>query len=120
MCTHRLLEGFKQSHVILARLQVAYGKHEWSPQSELLFDPRPRQPPLDRAKLRGNSIMRHHDLARINAVVLQDRVSRKFARRQDRRGPLHCPFHCEPELRASISGEIFREFQETYVMHAYY
>src|ERR1700722_1448308 len=111
MLTKSLLKGMQQSEMILARLQIAHGEDERSANSELFFNERGGGFTLDRPEGGGNRVGNHDYFSLVEAVMPQNRLARKLARRKDARGGLNGPPHRITKLRRSELREVLRMLQ---------
>jgi hypothetical protein len=118
---HQPGKGADQPDLILARLQVAHGKHERRGDLEALAHHRRRRLARHRPELRRRRVGHHHHFVFVQiAVDLEDGRAGKLAAGQNLGGPVHGAPHAPLQLPGAIAGEVLRMLQKADVVNAHH
>src|SRR5712692_2692380 len=104
--------------MVLARLQVADRKHERAAEPEFLHVYGAGDIALHWPEGRGDCVGHHDNLPLVDIVMLENRPTREFARREHARRRLYGTLHRTAQLCRAEPGEILRMFEITYVVDA--
>ncbi len=118
---HQAREGFDQTNLIFARLQIPHREQKRPADLEAVAACGGGCLARNRPELQGRGVGHHHHLIfRQIAVHFENRSARKLAAGEHPRGPLHGAAHGPLQLQGTVPFEIFGMFEEAHVVDAHY